>query len=97
MQTFTAPVAGNYLFIVAGGGGGGSVDGQFGYSVGGLGAKVEATVFLQLDAVVPIVVAEQGSNGTSLCGGGGGGLSAVYTNGTTAPTIVAGRAIVSLT
>ena len=89
-QTFIAPTAGNYLFIVAGAQGGTI---PFFNVPGGLGATVEATVFLQQGAVVPIIVAGQGAtvgpNGDS----GGGGLSAVYTNGVGAlPTIVAGMA-----
>lgn len=98
MQTFIAAEAGNYLFIVAGGQGGGVPDGQG--TVPGLGATVEATVFLQTGATVPINVAGQGSQAlpgppvdNSLGGGGGGGgLSAVYTDNTlnALPTIVAG-------
>ncbi len=90
LQTFYAPVAGNYLFIAAGGQGG-SNNGLA--VVGGLGATVEATVFLESGAVVPIIVAAQGGAALtdSLGGAGGGGLSAVYINGANAlPTIVAG-------
>ena len=88
MQTFTAPAAGDYLFIVADAQGGALPS----YGVNsGLGATVEATVFLQQGAIVPIIVAEQGSSGVTNVGNGGGGLSAVYTNGIgTLPTIVAG-------
>ena len=57
---------------------------------GGQGAIVAATVFLQEGAVVPIIVAGQGKN-VGPAGEGGGGLSAVYTNGVgVLPTIVAG-------
>ena len=87
MQTFTAPAAGNYLFIVAGGQGGNSGLGEG----GGLGATVEATVFLQAGAIVPIIVAQVGGLPTTPGGAGGGGLSAVYTDGAgVLPTIVAG-------
>ena len=94
MQIFTAPAAGNYLFIVAGGQGGN--DGSNAYPhQGGLGATIQATVFLQSGAVVPIVVAGGGSNPAYLGGGGGGGLSAVYTNGAgVLPTIVAGTVLI---
>ena len=87
LQTFTAPAAGNFLFVVAGGQAGNSGNGF----QGGLGATVQATVFLQSGAVVPIIVAAAGSTPTYLGGAGGGGLSAVYTNGAVVlPTIVAG-------
>ena len=89
MQTFIAPATGNYRFEVAGGQGG-SASG----TVGGLGATVIATVSLLQGANVPIIVAGQGSPAGSFAqqpGAGGGGLSAVYTNGPSAPaTIVAG-------
>lgn len=64
-----------------------------GGSLGGLGAIVNATAVLQQGANVSIIVASQGSSGGSQSnqpGAGGGGLSAVYTNGSNAPTIVAG-------
>ena len=55
---------------------------------------VTAVVDLQAGAIVPIVVAGMGNaNPTQFstqAGAGGGGLSAVYTDGTTLPTIVAG-------
>ena len=87
-QTFIAPIASNYLFIVAGGQGGGI---PFKGFPGGLGATVEATVFLEKGAIVPIIVAGLGTNTGSGGGAGGGGWSAVYTNGgDVAPTIVAG-------
>ena len=54
---------------------------------------VEATLFLQEGASVPIIVARQGNASVLTAGAGGGGLSAVYTNGNAAPTIVAGPAI----
>ena len=89
MQFFTAPTAGNYLFIVAGGVGGASSGQQ-----GGLRATVEATAFLQTGAVVPIIVAGVGGAVVFAAGGGGGGLSAVYTNGAgVLPTIVAGKLV----
>ncbi len=80
-------MAGNYLFIVAGGSGGNSGVGF----VGGKGATVEATAFLQAGAIVPIIVASGGSVPQNPAGAGGGGLSAVYTNGAgVLPTIIAG-------
>ena len=90
LQTFTAPATGTYVFTVAGGQGGSSPA-----AVGGLGATVIATVFLNSGATVPIVVAGQGVNSNDQLysnqdGSGGGGLSAVYTADTTLPTIVAG-------
>ena len=96
MQTFTAPVAGTFLFTVAGGQGGGLQRGARPIlTVGGQGATVEATVCLQYGATVPIVVAGQGGLADDdLEGGGGGGFSAVCTNGdNTSPTIVAGRVL----
>ena len=87
MQNFTAPVAGNYLFIVAAGQGANSGVARS----GGLGATVEATTFLQAGAFVPIIVGGAGLLPTHPGGAGGGGLSAVYTNGAgVLPTIVAG-------
>ncbi len=90
LQTYTAPATGNYLFTVAGGQGGTTTGG----SLGGLGATVTATVFLQQLATVTIIVGGQGSSGgnggPNQPGAGGGGVSAVYTNGPNAPTIVAG-------
>ena len=92
MQNLTAPVAGTYLFTVAGAQGG--LRGGRIPVAGGLGAVVTAAVYLEAGAVVPIVVAGIGnSNPTQFAiqaGQGGGGLSAVYTDGTTLPTIVAG-------
>ena len=92
LQTFTAPTTGTYLFTVAGAQGG--LRGGRIPTAGGLGAVVTAAVFLQAGATVPIVVARMGySNPTQFAtqaGQGGGGLSAVYTNGTTLPTVVAG-------
>ena len=91
LQTFTAPTAGNYLFIVGGGQGGSATPAAF---PGGLGATVEATVFLQAGAVVPVIVAAQGGAAQGSGGSGGGGLSAVYTAGAgNLPTIVAGLAL----
>ena len=91
MQTFTVTAAGNYLITVAGGQGGGLQGAPLGI-VGGQGATVQAIVFLQSGATIPVIVAGQGSlSGDQFNGGGGGGLSAVYTNGDDAlPTIVAG-------
>ena len=96
-QLFTAPIAGTYLFTVAGAQGGTPAGGTFDPpgSPGGLGATVTATVFLQRGATVPIIVAGQGATGDpffSQEGAGGGGLSAVYTDGGNIPTIVAGPA-----
>ena len=91
MQTFIAPATGNYLFTVAGGQGGTHT-----LAIGGLGATVSATVSLLQGDIVPIIVAGQGSPGGTFGpnqpgAGGGGGLSAVYTNvPISAPTIVAG-------
>lgn len=89
MQTFTALSSGNYFFKVAGGQGGTTSGG----SPGGLGATVTATASLQQGVPVTIIVAGQGDSGgnrSDTPGAGGGGLSAVYTNGQAAPTIVAG-------
>lgn len=61
--------------------------------MGGLGATVTATVFLQQGAPVTVIVAGQGGTDggyNNEPGAGGGGLSAVYTAGPIAPTIVAG-------
>ena len=89
LQNFTAVVAGNYFFTVAGAQGGGSPNGP-----GGLGATVTATIYLTAGAIVPIIVAGQGASpdaGSNYQpGSGGGGLSAVYTAGIASPTIVAG-------
>lgn len=72
---------------MTGGKGGNSGNGN----AGGQDATVEATVFLQAGAVVPIIVGAQGGTSIYVAGGGGGGLSAVYINGANAlPTIVAG-------
>ena len=92
MQTFTAPVTGNYLITVAGAQGGGSTGNPTFAQPGGLGAVVEGAVTLQAGASIPIIVGSTGGDGygNSQPGGGGGGLSAVYTNGNTVPTIVAG-------
>ena len=88
MQTFTVPASGNYLFVVAGAQGG-TLPPPYN-DPGGQGATVEATVFLQEGATVPIIVAGQGKSPSS-GSEGGGGLSAVYTNGVGVfPTIVAG-------
>ncbi len=94
MQTFTAAAAGYYLFIVAGGQGGFLGYGADLVTLPGLGATVEATAFLQAGATVPIVVAGQGGQPLDpYSGGGGGGLSAVYTDSNNPlPTIVAGWA-----
>lgn len=88
MQTFTAPTTGTYNFTVAGAQGGTTPGG----SVGGLGATVVATALLKQGAVVPIIVGGQGLPGPydNSHGAGGGGLTAVYTNGVNLPTIVAG-------
>lgn len=96
MQTFIAPATGNYIFQVAGAQGGTTSGG----SLGGLGATVNATICLQQGANVSIIVASQGrrypavtgpnGNYENQVGAGGGGLSAVYTNGEDATTIVAG-------
>ncbi|CAL8465704.1 g5240 [Coccomyxa elongata] len=89
-QTFIAPATGIYNFTVAGGQGGTTASGR---SVGGLGATVTATVFLQQGTTVTVIVAQQGGPDggyNNEPGAGGGGLSAVYTNGQAAATIVAG-------
>ena len=92
LQTFTAPTTGTYLFTVAGAQGG-TRAGRI-TTPGGLGAVVTAAVYLQGEASVPIVVARMGyANPTQFsvqAGAGGGGLSALYTDGDTLPTIVAG-------
>ncbi len=92
LQTFIAPTTCTYLFTVAGAQGG-TRAGRI-TTPGGLGAVVTAAVYLQAGASVPIVVARMGyANPTQFsvqAGAGGGGLSAVYTDGDTLPTIVAG-------
>ena len=90
LQTFIAPATGRYLFIVAGAQGGNTTA----FARGGFGATVRATALLQQGANVTIIVGGQGSSDSgdarSQPGAGGGGLSAVYTNDQTSPTIVAG-------
>ena len=90
MQSFIAPAAGNYLFIVGGARGGNDGIG----TAGGFGATVEATAFLQAGDTVTIIVGGPGGLPgpiSAISGGGGGGLSAVYSNGVgVPPTIVAG-------
>ncbi len=83
------PRQGNYLFTAAGGQGGTTSGG----ALGGLGATITATVFLEQGAIVPIIVSGQGGSGGgkfNQTGAGGGGLTAVYTDGENAPSIVAG-------
>ena len=94
MQTFAAPIAGNYRFTVAGAQGGNSDP----YAAGGLGAIVTATVFLAPNQVVPLIVAGQGAGHTFVgqAGTGGGGLSAVYTGPNGIPSVVAGLLFLSL-
>ena len=72
MQTFITPATGNYLFTAAGGQGGTTSGG----ALGGLGATVTATVFLQRGTIVPIIVSGQGGSGGGRfdqTGAGGGG------------------------
>ena len=85
LQNFMVPVTAAYLFTVAGAQGG-----TGNAMAGGLGATVTATAYLQSGFVVSIVVAGRGSDGNDQNGSGGGGLSAVYTDDTVTPTIVAG-------
>ena len=74
----------------AAGGQGGTTSGG---ALGSLGATITATVFLEQGAIVPIIVSGQGGSGGgrfNQIGAGGGGLTAVYTDGENAPSIVAG-------
>lgn len=63
MQTFTAPVTGNYLITVAGAQGGGSTGNPTFAQPGGLGAVVEGAVTLQAGASIPIIVGSTGGDG----------------------------------
>ena len=88
-QTFIAPATD--LFTAAGGQGGTTSRG----SLGGLGATVAATVFLEQGAIVPIIVVGKGGSGNGTGNfntppAGGGGLPAVYTASQSELSIVAG-------
>lgn len=78
LQSYTVPVAGQYLIISAGAQGGSSTASNGSYS-GGLGAVVQGLMTFGPGQVFDIVVGGKGNDGVGAGGGGGG--SFIFTAG----------------
>ncbi|OCF72549.1 hypothetical protein I204_06931 [Kwoniella mangroviensis CBS 8886] len=78
VATYTIESAGDYLFTVQAGSGGTTNAGDY-TSIGGSAAQVNATIFLNANTVLNLVVGAQAGTASSGFGAGGGGGSFVYT------------------
>ncbi len=86
-ETYSITSSGTYDITAAGAQGGGSSNDS-----GGLGAIIDANVYLTAGTQLDVVVGGEGANGAygDLYGGGGGGGTFVWIDASTSPLIVAG-------
>ncbi len=87
VQTFTAPVAGQYQITADGASGGNETSGV---RVGGLGAEIGGTFTLTAGEILSIYVGGVGSNSLAGGSGGGGGGGSFVVAPSDLPLIVAG-------